>query len=90
MVLVNTSAIDAKSRSFAVCKAVKVELWLATCWLCINDHRPHSLSQAFTDSLLDLILSVDDSVKNLVHYYGKDELIYLGPDEQVRGVGGAR
>jgi hypothetical protein len=37
--------------------------------------------QACTDSLLDLILSVDDSVKNLVDYYGKDELICLGPDE---------
>ena len=81
MVLVNTSAIDAKSRFVAARKAVKVEQWLATCWLCIDDHRPHSLSQALTDSLLDLILSVDDSVKNLVDYYGKDELIYLGPDE---------
>lgn len=37
--------------------------------------------KAFTDSLLDLI--VTDSVSNLVDYYGKDELIYLGPDEQV-------
>ena len=43
--------------------------------------------QACTDSLLDLILSVDDSVKNLVDYCGKDELIYLGPDEQGCGVG---
>jgi hypothetical protein len=38
--------------------------------------------RAFTDSLLDLI--VDKSVKNLVDLYGKNELIYLGPDEQVR------
>jgi glutamate dehydrogenase len=37
--------------------------------------------KAFTDSILDLI--VTDSVKNLVDYYQKDELIYLGPDEQV-------
>lgn len=37
--------------------------------------------KAFTDSLLDLI--VVDSVKGLVDHYGKDELIYLGPDEQV-------
>lgn len=37
--------------------------------------------KAFTDSLLDLI--VKDSVSNLVDYYKKDELIYLGPDEQV-------
>ena len=26
------------------------------------------------------------SVKNLVDLYGKDELIYLGPDEQVREI----
>lgn len=37
--------------------------------------------KAFCDSLLDLI--VKDSVKNLVDFYGKDELIYLGPDEQI-------
>jgi glutamate dehydrogenase len=37
--------------------------------------------KAFADSLLDLIVA--DSVKNLVDLYGKDELIYLGPDEQI-------
>lgn len=37
--------------------------------------------KAFTDSILDLI--VKDSVKNLVDLYRKDELIYLGPDEQI-------
>jgi glutamate dehydrogenase len=37
--------------------------------------------KAFTDSMLDLI--VKDSVSNLVDHYKKDELIYLGPDEQV-------
>ena len=37
--------------------------------------------KAFTDTILDLI--VKDSVKGLVDYYKKDELIYLGPDEQV-------
>lgn len=37
--------------------------------------------KAFSDSLLDLI--VKDSVSNLVDFYGKDELIYLGPDEQI-------
>ena len=37
--------------------------------------------KAFSDALLDLI--VKDSVKNLVDLYGKDELIYLGPDEQI-------
>lgn len=37
--------------------------------------------KAFTDSVLDLM--VKDSVAGLVDLYGKDELIYLGPDEQV-------
>lgn len=37
--------------------------------------------KAFSDSILDL--TVKDGVKNLVDFYGKDELIYLGPDEQV-------
>jgi glutamate dehydrogenase len=37
--------------------------------------------KAFTDSLLDLIVA--PSVSQLVDYYKKDELIYLGPDEQV-------
>ena len=37
--------------------------------------------RAFSDSLLDLI--VEDSVKNLVDYSGKDELLYFGPDENV-------
>jgi glutamate dehydrogenase len=37
--------------------------------------------RAFTDSILDLI--VKDSTSKLVDYYKKDELIYLGPDENV-------
>ena len=37
--------------------------------------------KAFTDGLLDLITK--DSVSKLVDYYKKDELLYLGPDEQV-------
>eukprot|EP01033_Poteriospumella_lacustris_P003883 gene3883-2760_t len=37
--------------------------------------------KAFSDALLDLI--VKDSVSKLVDFYGKDELIYLGPDEQI-------
>ena len=37
--------------------------------------------KAFTDSLLDLI--VQPSVSKIVDHYKKDELIYLGPDEQV-------
>mmetsp|Transcript_19339 Transcript_19339/g.32807 ORF Transcript_19339/g.32807 Transcript_19339/m.32807 type:complete len:724 (+) Transcript_19339:132-2303(+) len=37
--------------------------------------------KAFTDSMLDLIVS--DSVSKLVDFYQKDELIYFGPDEQI-------
>lgn len=37
--------------------------------------------RAFSDALLDLI--VKDSVQHLVDFYGKEELIYLGPDEQI-------
>ena len=37
--------------------------------------------KAFIDSLLDLI--VKDTVSKCVDLYGKDEIIYLGPDEQV-------
>jgi hypothetical protein len=74
VVLVNTSAIDAKSYFFAARKAVKVELLPGFVSMI-------TVLAGCTDSLLDLILSVDDSVKNLVDYYGKDELIYLRPDE---------
>lgn len=61
VILINTPAITAQSRFFAVRKSVK----------------------AFTDSLLDLM--VKDSLSGLVDHYGKDELVYLGPDEQVIG-----
>lgn len=37
--------------------------------------------KAFADSILDLIIA--DSLKGIVDYYGKEELIYLGPDEQI-------
>lgn len=46
-----------------------------------KDFAMRKAVKAFTDSLLDLI--VKDSVSGLVDLYGKDELIYLGPDEQV-------
>lgn len=37
--------------------------------------------KAYADSMLDLM--VEDSVKNLVDLYGKEEIVYLGPDEQI-------
>ena len=37
--------------------------------------------KGFADSMLDLI--VEDSTAGLVDRFGKQELIYLGPDEQI-------
>jgi glutamate dehydrogenase len=39
--------------------------------------------KAFTDSILDLIVSTDETRDKIVDYFGKPEVIYLGPDEQV-------
>ena len=39
--------------------------------------------KAFTDSVLDLIVQTEETKDNIVDYYGKPEILYLGPDEQV-------
>jgi glutamate dehydrogenase len=39
--------------------------------------------KAFTDTILDLILDTPETRENIVDYYGKKEVLYLGPDEQV-------
>ncbi|TMW67939.1 hypothetical protein Poli38472_007611 [Pythium oligandrum] len=39
--------------------------------------------KAFSDALLDLNTTDPEVKKNIVDYYGKDELIYLGPDENI-------
>ena len=39
--------------------------------------------KAFTDSILDLIVQTDETKDKIVDYYGKPEILYLGPDEQV-------
>ncbi|CEG35785.1 nad-specific glutamate [Plasmopara halstedii] len=39
--------------------------------------------KAFSDALLDLNTTDEAVKKNIVDYYGKDELIYLGPDENI-------
>lgn len=36
-----------------------------------------------TDSILDLIVNTEETQNNIVDFYGKPEVIYLGPDEQV-------
>lgn len=39
--------------------------------------------KAFSDALLDLNTTDEEVKANIVDYYGKDELIYLGPDENI-------
>ena len=39
--------------------------------------------KAFTDSILDLIVDTEETRANVVDRYGKKEVLYLGPDEQV-------
>jgi len=39
--------------------------------------------KAFTDTLLDLIVDTDETRENIVDLFGKKEILYLGPDEQV-------
>ena len=38
---------------------------------------------SFSDTLLDLILSTEHTKANVVDFLGKNEVLYLGPDEQV-------
>ncbi|CAB9499861.1 Glutamate dehydrogenase 2 [Seminavis robusta] len=39
--------------------------------------------KAFTDTILDLIVDTEETRERIVDYYGKKEILYLGPDEQV-------
>mmetsp|Transcript_10821 Transcript_10821/g.24126 ORF Transcript_10821/g.24126 Transcript_10821/m.24126 type:complete len:1103 (-) Transcript_10821:262-3570(-) len=39
--------------------------------------------KSFTDSILDLIVSTDETRENIADFFGKPETIFLGPDEQV-------
>jgi glutamate dehydrogenase len=39
--------------------------------------------KAFVDTILDLIVDTPETRKEIVDYYGKKEVLYLGPDEQV-------
>lgn len=39
--------------------------------------------KAFTDSILDLIVDTEETRETIVDRYGKKEVLYLGPDEQV-------
>ena len=39
--------------------------------------------KAFTDAMLDLIVDTEETRNSVLDYYGQQELVYLGPDEQV-------
>ncbi|KAL3942024.1 MAG: hypothetical protein SGBAC_003710 [Bacillariaceae sp.] len=39
--------------------------------------------KAFTDTILDLVVDTEETRSNIVDYWGKKEVLYLGPDEQV-------
>jgi len=39
--------------------------------------------KACTDSILDLVVDTKETRENIVDYYGKKEVLYLGPDENV-------
>mmetsp|Transcript_22373 Transcript_22373/g.44680 ORF Transcript_22373/g.44680 Transcript_22373/m.44680 type:complete len:1066 (+) Transcript_22373:35-3232(+) len=39
--------------------------------------------KAFSDSLLDLIVETPETAEGALDYFGKPEVLYLGPDEQV-------
>ena len=41
--------------------------------------------KAFTDTILDLIVDTAETRENVVDFWGKKEVLYLGPDEQVSG-----
>ena len=48
-----------------------------------KDYLMRKSVKAFSDSVLDLV-TIDQDIKDrIVDYYGRDELIYLGPDENV-------
>ena len=39
--------------------------------------------KAFADTILDLIVDTEESRSNILDRFGKPEVLYLGPDEQV-------
>lgn len=39
--------------------------------------------KTFSDALLDLVVDTEETRRYVVDLWGKQELLYLGPDEQV-------
>merc|ERR1719225_597566 len=62
----------------------------AVCMVNVSDRMPDSRDflvrkavRSFTAGLLDLITPDPEVKKNQVDYWGQDELLYLGPDENI-------
>mmetsp|Transcript_6089 Transcript_6089/g.15116 ORF Transcript_6089/g.15116 Transcript_6089/m.15116 type:complete len:1143 (-) Transcript_6089:205-3633(-) len=52
----------------------------------LNGTRDYVLRKsvkAMVDSILDLVVDTDETRENIVDYFGKREVLYLGPDENV-------
>lgn len=52
----------------------------------LNGTRDYVLRKsvkAMTDSILDLVVDTEETRENIVDYFGKREVLYLGPDENV-------
>jgi glutamate dehydrogenase len=48
-----------------------------------RDYVMRKSVKAFTDSILDLVVDTPETRSKIVDYYGKPEVLYLGPDENV-------
>jgi len=53
-----------------------------------KDFDKRKAVKGFVDGLLDLIVETEEVKKRRVDYLGKQEFLYLGPDEQVSGTDG--
>eukprot|EP00934_Nitzschia_sp_Nitz4_P004085 Nitzschia sp. Nitz4//scaffold23_size168460//152291//155530//NITZ4_002248-RA/size168460-processed-gene-0.99-mRNA-1//1//CDS//3329543722//4075//frame0 len=48
-----------------------------------RDYVMRKAVKAFTDTVLDLVVDTPETQECIVDYFGKKEVLYLGPDEQV-------
>lgn len=48
-----------------------------------RDYVMRKAVKAFTDTILDLFVETPETKSSIVDYFGKKEVLYLGPDEQV-------
>lgn len=48
-----------------------------------KDHAVRKGVKAFSDALLDLLVGTEETRRYVKDLWGKQELLYLGPDEQV-------